>query len=417
MAGRYFFATLRLNLYMTGKLTDQGKPKGKRTGRPGRPHHFDFEKNLGPLSSLRPRRLNWRHYFGGAALLIIILQFLTGLYMIFYYEPSLRDTYKTVQLLNNQTLLGAFTRNIHRYGAFLLGVAIFVHFWRGYFRKDYQGGRKLNWITGMALSAVFAGFIVSGTILPWEWKGYWIMEMFNNWLKNIPVAGDWLYMFFMTSYTPTRNFVIHDIVLPVAAFILLEIHCLGRLRKRGFWDYAVRQFVAFIPFTVAIIAFSVAFPIPSADPETIPFPMDGQNIPAPEWYFVTFLLPYWSFPARTVNIYLFWIPFILFIAALALPFIVQRRRGSGEKKSSIRSGSIAGLAYAGVGMALCGALVGGFVWGSQKSPWMGCNCCHNRAMGDRMGIPPVTYKDTERNPLLLDNRWMMRHWYEPQVVW
>ena len=402
---------------MTLPASEQPAVKGKRTSQPGRPHHYDFEKDGGLLGSLRPRRLNWRHYFGGAALLIFIMQFITGLYMIFYYEPSLRETYTTVQYFNNNTYLGAFTRNVHRYGAFLLGVAIFVHFWRGYFRKDYQGGRKLNWITGMAMALVFAGFLISGTILPWEWKGYWMMEMFNNWLRNIPLVGGGLYDFFMTSYTPTRNFVIHDIILPVTAFILLEIHCLGRLRKRGFWDYAARQFVAFIPFTVAIVSLSLLFPIPTADPMEIPEPMEGQNIPAPEWYFVTFLLPYWYYPPRSVGLYLFWIPFALFVVALALPFIFKRKKGESNSKSAPRKRTVAGLAYAGVGAALCAALVGGMVWGSVKSPWMGCNCCHNKAMGDRMGIPPVTYKDMERNPLLLDNRWMMRHWYEPQVVW
>ncbi|MDH5508766.1 MAG: cytochrome b N-terminal domain-containing protein [Nitrospinota bacterium] len=391
--------------------------RGKRTSQPGRPHHYDFERNRGFWGWIKPRRLNWRHYFGGAALLLIILQLLSGLYMIFYYEPSLRDTYKTVQYFNNETYLGAFTRNLHRYGAFLLGVAIFVHLWRGYFRKDFQGGRKLNWITGVAMSIVYMGFLISGTILPWEWKGYWMMEMFNNWLKNIPLFGDWMYSFFMESYTPTRNFVIHDIVLPITAFVLLEIHCLTRLRKRGFWDYAARQLVAFLPFVVALVSLSVLFPIPSQDPQQIPLPMEGQFIPAPEWYFVTFLMPYWYYPPRDWGFYLFWIPFVMLVMALALPFIVKRKRKEELARVPAGRRKLKAVAYAGVGATLCGLLLFGFTLGSVKSPWMGCNCCHNASMGDRMGIPPVTYKDTLRNPLVVDNRWMMRHWYEPQVVW
>ena len=221
----------------------------------------------------------------------------------------------------------------------------------------------------------------------------------------------------MTSYTPTRNFVIHDIILPITAFILLEIHCLSRLRKRGFKDYLIRQFFAVIPLIIAVLALSVIFPVPTQDPEIIPFPMEGVYVPAPEWYFVTFLLPYWYFPPRDWQAYLFWIPFILLAVTFSLPYL--NRRKSKEELASIpeRRKKLMRLGYVGVGGLIFGLALFGLLWGSVDSPWMGCNSCHNTAMGDRMGIPPVTYKDTERNPLLLDNRWMMRHWYEPQVVW
>ncbi len=366
---------------------------------------------------IKPKKIHYRHYFGGAAFILILSQVITGLYMAFYYEPALRDTYKTVQYFNNETLLGALTRNIHRYGAFFIALAVFIHMWRGYHRRDYQGGRKWSWFTGVALSVLVTAFLISGTILPWEWKAYWMMEMFNNWLQNFPFIGDFLYNFFMTSYTPTRNFVIHDIILPITAFILLEIHCLSRLRKRGFKDYLIRQFFAVIPLIIAVLALSVIFPVPTQDPEIIPFPMEGVYVPAPEWYFVTFLLPYWYFPPRDWQAYLFWIPFILLAVTFSLPYL--NRRKSKEELASIpeRRKKLMRLGYVGVGGLIFGLALFGLLWGSVDSPWMGCNSCHNTAMGDRMGIPPVTYKDTERNPLLLDNRWMMRHWYEPQVVW
>lgn len=377
--------------------------------------HKPEKSSLWP--AVKPKKINFRHYFGGAALLLIIVQLITGLYMIFYYEPSLRETYKTVQYFNNETALGAFTRNVHRYGAFFITIAVFIHFWRMYFRRDYQGGRKWNWLTGVMLSMLLAGFLISGTILPWEWKGYWMMEMFNNWLKVVPVFGDRFYDFFMTAYTPTRNFVIHDIILPLITFVLLEIHCLSRLKTRGFKDYMIRQTVAVLPLIAAIVALSVMFPVPTEDPEIIPFPMEGLYIPAPEWFFVSFLLPYWYFPPREWHIYLFWIPFILLAAAIALPYLNKRKTRAQLEKMPPKRIEVMNVLYVGVGGVICSLLVVGLVWGSVESPWMGCNCCHNVSMGDRMGIPPVSYKDTDRNPLLLDNRWMMRHWYEPQVVW
>lgn len=344
-------------------------------------------------------------------------QLITGLYMVFYYEPSLRETYKTVQYFNNEVYLGALTRNIHRYGAFFLALFAFFHLWRSYHRRDYQGGRKWNWLTGVALSIVVIAFLISGTILPWEWKGYWIMEMFNNWLKNIPVVGDRLYLFFMTTYTPTRNFVIHDLILPITALILLEIHCLSRLRSRGFRDFLVRQAFVALPLIIVIVTLSLVFPVPSQDPEVIPFPMEGQYIPAPEWYFVTFLLPYWYYYPRNWSIYLFWIPFAFYVLLVLLPFINKRKSKANLKSIPERRLRIMKISYVGIGAIIGALMLSGLLWGSVKAPWMGCNSCHNVAMGDRMGIPPVTYKDTVRNHILLDNRWMMRHWYDPQVVW
>ncbi len=367
---------------------------------------------------IKPKKIHMRHYFGGAALILLLIQLFSGLYMIFYYEPALRDTYKTVQYFNNVAFLGAFTRNIHRYGAFFMGIAVFVHLFVGYFRKDFQGGRKKYWLTGVLLSVLFAGFVISGTILPWEWKGYWVMEMFNNWLKNIPLVGDTLYHLMMETYTPTRNFVIHDILLPIITFVLLEIHCLSRIRGRGFGDYFIRQTFAAIPLIIAVAAMSVLFPVPTSDPEITPLPMEGMYIPAPEWFFVTFQMPYWFYPPRMWAIFLFWIPAIFLALVFILPYLFTRKKRDVHLDApAAKRAKYANFLYMGVGGIVCILLVTGFFMGSAKAPWMGCNSCHNTAMGDRMGIPPVSYKDTMRNPILLDNRWMMRHWYEPQVVW
>ncbi|VAW27402.1 hypothetical protein MNBD_BACTEROID07-303, partial [hydrothermal vent metagenome] len=115
--------------------------------------------------------------------------------------------------------------------------------------------------------------------------------------------------------------------------------------------------------------------------------------------------------------YLFWIPFVLLILALLLPFIIKKKSKAKLDLENPLRRKLARIAYVGAGGLLLIFIAAGFFWGSAKSPWMGCNSCHNTAMGARMGIPPVTYKDTVRNPLLLDKRWMIRHWYEPQVVW
>jgi hypothetical protein len=221
----------------------------------------------------------------------------------------------------------------------------------------------------------------------------------------------------MNTYTPTRNFVIHDIVLPIITFVLLEMHCISRIRSRGLGDYFIRQTFASIPLIIAVISMSVLYQVPSSDPQITPTPMEGMYIPAPEWFFVTFQLPYWYYPPRNWPTFLFWIPFLFLALVFILPYLFKKKKEGHEDDAARKKARYANMAYVGVGGIVCFLLVAGLLWGSVKTPWMGCNSCHNTAMGDRMGIPPVSYKDTLRNPLLLDNRWMMRHWYEPQVVW
>jgi quinol-cytochrome oxidoreductase complex cytochrome b subunit len=363
------------------------------------------------LKRIKPEKLNWRHYFGGAALVLFLVQLLTGLYMMFYYEPGLTDTYKSIQYLTNATLLGSFLRNTHRYAAFLMVFIAFFHMVRSFYRADYIG-RRVNWITGVALFLLVLGFTVTGAILPWEWKGYWIMEMFVNFVQTFPLIGLKLRYFFMDTYTPMRNFILHDIFFPIAALILLEYHCLSKLKKRrGITEYLLSHFFITLPILAVALALVVLYPIPTQDPVILPMPLDGRFIPAPEWFFVTFLIPFWKFHKYTVPIFTFYIPLGFVTLLIGLPFL-HRKNFSKTPKFSI-----AKLLFYGPSTAVILFLFLGTIYGSHDSPWAGCNCCHNISMGQRMGIPPVTFKDRTRNPLNENRKWMMLHWYEPQVTW
>ena len=369
-----------------------------------------MKKDRSFLDKFRPQKLNWRHYFGGSALLCLLIQLCTGLYMMFYYEPGLKDTYKSIQYLTNETLFGSAFRNMHRYVAFLLVFIAFFHMARAFYRADYLG-RRVNWITGVCLFLLVLGFTVTGAILPWEWKGYWVMEMFVNYMETFPLVGRDLRHFFMDTYTPMRNFIVHDILFPLLAAALLEYHCLSRLKKRGFTAYLQAHLLLALPLLGIAVGLAASYPIPTQDPEILPMPLDGRFIPAPEWFFVTFLLPFWHFQKKTLPYFTFYIPLAVTVLLLALPYL-HRRKWENVPWAALKKV----LLYL-PGTLLLLVLFFGTIYGSYDSPWAGCNCCHNVAMGERMGIPPVTFKDRNRNPLLENNKWMMLHWYEPQVTW
>ena len=133
------------------------------------------------LDNFKPENANLRHYFGGLSFIMIIFQLLTGLFLIFFYEPMLTDAYKTVQQISNEVYAGGLIRNLHRWIPGLLFIAVLIHTIRCFLRKDFSNYQKrVLWLTGFLLLLPLFFLIATGLIIPWEWKGYWLMEMVPN---------------------------------------------------------------------------------------------------------------------------------------------------------------------------------------------------------------------------------------------
>ncbi len=385
------------------------------------------------LDRLKPEHANWRHYFGGLAFIMIILQLATGLFLIFFYEPTLSDAYKTVQRISNEVYAGGLMRNLHRWIPGLLFIAVLVHTIRCFLRKDFSNRQKrVLWLTGFLLLLPLFLLIATGLIIPWEWKGYWFLEMVPNYFGTIPVIGPGLKTFFMDSYTVPRYYVLHILVFPIITFILVDYHILTKLRKRGVFSYLAKHALIAVPFLILLFYLSTAAQIPSADPQEVPMPLEGANIIAPEWYFLTILLPFMYLKNSP------WLPFIsifvplliLFLSAF-MPYYLKGKTDAEEsyeahpKATGIRlvwhrlmRNSITKKIATGVLVAVITIIFAGLLYlGNYNSPTFGCNSCHNVSKGERLGIPPQFFKDRSRLPLLNDNEWMMRHWYYPNEVW
>ena len=88
------------------------------------------------------------------------------------------------------------------------------------------------WLTGVLLLLPIFLFIVTGLIVPWEWKGYFFMEMIPNYFEPIPYIGQTLKDFFLVSFTIPRYYVFHVVLLPLISIVLIDYHILAKLRKR-----------------------------------------------------------------------------------------------------------------------------------------------------------------------------------------
>ncbi len=391
------------------------------------------------LDAVKPEKVNWRHYFGGFGFIAIILQLLTGLYLMFFYDPSLGNAYKSIQYISNQLFMGSLTRNLHRWISALLFIAIIVHTVRCVLRSDFNNPRKrVLWLTGVLLLLPIFLFIVTGLIVPWEWKGYWFMEMIPNYFEPIPMIGPSLKKFFLDSFTIPRYYVFHVVLLPVISIVLIDYHIISKLRRRGIFRYLLKHSIATLPLVTLLFLLAVNMVIPSNDPIDIPMPLDGDWVLAPEWYFLTVLLPFMYLKGIWLPVLSLALPLLLFFATAFMPYYLKSKNQGEEEENegettphkrhhsnaiirfwhNLNKTSLRRKVVNGVMVTLISSiLIGLLTLGNYNSPTLGCNSCHHVLSGQRMGIVPEMFKERDKLPHLNENDWMMKHWFYPTVVW
>jgi len=370
-------------------------------------------------------RIHWKHYFAGFGFITIILQLISGLYLMFFFDPTLEGAYKSIQYISNQLFMGSLSRNLHRWIPALLFVAVFVHTVRCFLRWDFENkNKRVLWLTGVLLLLPIFLFIVTGLIVPWEWKGYFFMEMIPNYFEPIPYIGQTLKDFFLVSFTIPRYYVFHVVLLPLISIVLIDYHILAKLRKRGIFRYLLTHSIISLPFIVLLFVLAWKMVIPSNDPIDVPMPLEGEWIPAPEWYFLTVLLPYMYIRSGIwIPILSFFLPLALFFGVAFMPYYLKNITIAEEDDdapiplSYVKRIAAKKIINGIIVTIITFVFMGLITWGNYNSPTLGCNSCHHLANGARMGVPPPSFKDRASLPHLSENDWMMKHWYYPTEVW
>ncbi|MEO5330990.1 MAG: cytochrome b N-terminal domain-containing protein [Magnetococcus sp. YQC-5] len=360
-------------------------------------------------------KYHWRHFFGGAAFVLLLAQIGTGVFLTLYYQPHLKEAYDSVRFLYNHMPVGAIIRDSHRWLALFLMISIIIHSLRSLLRQDYLNpDGKILWLTGSLMILLLLGFLATGVILPWEWRAYWFMEMTPNLLGHLPWIGAQVKAFLIDAFTMNRAFVLHIIILPIILLIGMDYHVLNKTRKKrgGIFRYLWQHGLLTLPFFIATIVLSIDLPMPTQDPEILPDPLAGTDIPTVEWFLLVFWLPFMHFKGVMAPLLGFYLPVVVFLVLTVLPFYVKSRtQPPGPVTPTAK------LAAASVVIALSVGLFGLMYAGTWRSPTLGCNACHNVALGTRMGIPPEAFKDHNIVPLLDNEEWMTLHWFFPQRVW
>jgi len=383
------------------------------------------------------KRLHWWHFFGGVALFLLIIQFFSGLVLTMFYLPNLHDAYASMNRIYNEHSIVAWIRDSHRWAALFIVITVILHLIRSFVRRDYLNGKgKTFWLTGMLVFLPLIGILLTGFILPWEWRAYWFMEMVPNYAGEIVWVGPALKEFLIDAFSMNRALVAHVLIFPVIALVLLEIHCLSKMRKRKgkLSRYFIVHGLLALPFLMAIAVLAYALPMPTQDPEIIPMPLEGAYLPTVEWFILILYVPYLhlkGFMAPLLGLYL---PFLIFLSLAFLPYFVRSREAGDRHEQGVVSIKRRGVfgrmirwipgfgpqtrLLAAIGICMVAITMFGSIYaGTAVSPTMGCNSCHNILSGVRMGVPPATFKDRVKNPLLENSQWMVQHWFYPQHYW
>lgn len=173
---------------------------------------------------LIPDHVTFFYCFGGISLTIIILQLLTGIFMTFFYVPKPEEAFNSVLKMSNEIPLGWLMRNMHRWGATILIAAVITHMFNVFYHKAYQRPREFNWLSGFTMFLVVFLFSITGVILPWNWRSYWVLIMWTDYVGTWPVIGKFLKDPLIAYFSVSRSFIIHILLLPIISAVFLTFH-------------------------------------------------------------------------------------------------------------------------------------------------------------------------------------------------
>lgn len=269
-----------------------------------------------------PKNFNFFYYFGSLALVVLVNQLLTGLWLTMFYTPSSEQAFSSIEYIMRDVNYGWLLRYMHSTGASAFFIVIYVHMFRGLLYGSYQKPRELVWLLGMALFVLLMAEAFFGYLLPWGQMSYWGAQVITSLFGAIPYVGDGLATWLRGDYNvanPTlqRFFALHVIGIPLLLLFLVFLHLVAlhkvgsnnpegieikkNLNEQGhpvdgipFYPYyVVKDFVAILFFLIAF--FAVVFFVPEMGGYFLEHdnfvPANSMVTPshiAPVWYMTPF---------------------------------------------------------------------------------------------------------------------------------
>ena len=179
-----------------------------------------------------PKNFYLWYLFGSMALLILVMQIITGIFLTMNYKPDADLAFASVEYIMRDVEWGWLIRYLHSTGASAFFVVIYLHMFRGLMYGSYKQPRELIWIFGMLLYVVLMAEAFMGYLLPWGQMSYWGAQVIISLFGAIPVVGEQLALwirgdFVVADATLNRFFAFHVIALPIVLLGLVVMHILA----------------------------------------------------------------------------------------------------------------------------------------------------------------------------------------------
>ncbi|MFZ0480840.1 MAG: cytochrome b N-terminal domain-containing protein [Terriglobales bacterium] len=176
-------------------------------------------------------------YLGTLTLGTFAILFITGILLMLYYHPSVPQAYADTKDLQFVVSSGQFLRNLHRWSAHAMVFLVFAHMFRVFYRGAYRPPREFNWVVGVILLLITLLLSYTGYLLPWDQLAFWAITVGSNIASAVPLMGDKVRFLmlgghFVNANALLRFYVLHCMILPMAALLLIAVH-FWRIRKDG----------------------------------------------------------------------------------------------------------------------------------------------------------------------------------------
>ncbi|HEX9140353.1 MAG TPA: cytochrome bc complex cytochrome b subunit [Steroidobacteraceae bacterium] len=189
------------------------------------------------LEYYAPKNFNFWYFFGSLALLVLVMQLATGIFLTMFYKPGEATAFDSVEFIMREVNYGWLLRYLHTTGASAFFVVVYLHMYRALMYGSYKTPRELLWLFGMLIYLVLMAEAFLGYVLPWGNMSFWAATVIINLFSTIPVIGPAVVEWIRGDYgiadsTLNRFFALHVVAVPLILLLLVALHLVA-LRQVG----------------------------------------------------------------------------------------------------------------------------------------------------------------------------------------
>ena len=176
-----------------------------------------------------PKNFNFWYFFGSLALVVLLIQLISGVFLAMHYKPDANQAFWSVEFIMREVSGGWFIRYMHSTGASFFFIVVYFHIFRGMLYGSYRNPREIVWLFGAAIFLALMAESFLGYLLPWGQMSYWGAQVIINLFDAIPVIGPdlstWIRGDFVVGdATLNRFFALHIVVLPITLIGIVVAH-------------------------------------------------------------------------------------------------------------------------------------------------------------------------------------------------